>query len=242
MFLDALVSKGILGLLALAALTALGLRTARGPIGGSFVAILVSQQFISFTVPTELYFYLCLALLVTDSARQGRVPIRLLPCALAAGLAGFAGYLAIGDVWLGTARRALDRGDLQTMATNINRARRWNASADIYFSRRLLAAGFWNSALDAAEHAPATADDRLNAWVNLAAFQATHNDASAVEHSLRQAIAAAPNWFKPHWLLAQVLALEGRKTEAEAEAQAAVERNGGKTPEVTQVREQLRRR
>ena len=30
---------------------------------------------------------------------------------------------------------------------------------------------------------------------------------AGVEHALRNAIAWAPNWFRPHWTLAQVLAL-----------------------------------
>jgi len=94
----------------------------------------------------------------------------------------------------------------------------------------------------AATRATHTAEDRQNAFVNLAAFYATENNAPGVEQSLRDAIAVAPNWFKPHWLLAQVLAREGRLAEAETEARMAVERDGGNNPEVTRTWEQLRRR
>jgi hypothetical protein len=71
--------------------------------------------------------------------------------------------------------------------------------------------------------------------VNLAAFYAVENNEVMVESCLRDAIEAAPNWFKPHWLLAQVLARANRQNEAILEARRAVECDGGKNPEVTQT-------
>jgi Tfp pilus assembly protein PilF len=91
-----------------------------------------------------------------------------------------------------------------------------------------------------ATQATETADDRQNALVNLAAMQATVNDAAGVERSLREAIAAAPMYYKPHWLLAEVLAVEGRTGEARGEAQAAVDRDGGKHREVADTLDRLR--
>ena len=157
-------------------------------------------------------------------------------------LAGFGVYLATGDGLLASASRALDRGQTGRAATLIDRAHGWGASADVYFSRRLLDFKAWQPALDAAAHAPQTADDPQNAFLNLAAFRAARNDAPGVEQSLRQAIAAAPNWYKPHWLLAQVLAREGRPKEAADEAEAAFDRDGGKHTEVKQTRDRLLRR
>lgn len=248
-FLDALVSKGVLGLLPLIALAIFGLTMARGPIGAAFVAMLVSQQFTAFTLPTELYFYMSLAILVSACTSAGVSTVRARPWQWAAALpfAGMALVLAAGDAWLGSARRALDRGDIQGAARALDHAHDWRASADLYFSRRfwVLSAGdlhAWLYGMSAAARAPRTADDPQNAWVNLAAFYATQNNAADVEKSLRAAIAAAPNWFKPHWLLAQVLARDGRLAEAETEARAAVERDGGKDPEVTRTWEQLRAR
>jgi hypothetical protein len=57
---------------------------------------------------------------------------------------------------------------------------------------------------------------------------------------LRAAIAAKPAWFKSHWMLAQVLRLEGRTEEALREAALAAELNGGKNPEVTRTLEEIR--
>src|SRR5207302_203671 len=80
----------------------------------------------------------------------------------------------------------------------------------------------WQYGFAAATHAPESADDPQNAFLNLAAFQANLNDAAGVERSLRGAIRVAPNWYKPHALLAQVLQQQGRNTEAQAENEVAL--------------------
>ncbi|MGH9559805.1 MAG: hypothetical protein ACRD30_11255, partial [Bryobacteraceae bacterium] len=243
-FLDALISEGIPGLAVLAALCALGLKLAQGALGGAFIAMLVAQQFTSFTVPTELYFYLCLAMLIAASVKPDAPPpmaprSRLLATISAAVFLCFGVYIVTGDVLLGSASRAIDRGGAAQAEALIARARSWNAHADVDFSRRLLNLKAWQPAFEAAERAPQTADDPQNALVNLAAFRAASNDPAGVEHCLRRAIAAGPNWFKPHWLLAEVLAHEGRIKEAIAEAQAAFDRDGGQHPEVKQTLDRL---
>ena len=86
--------------------------------------------------------------------------------------------------------------------------------------------------LDAARRATDTAEDRQNAFYNLAMLLATQNDRAGVERALRSAIATAPAWFKPRWALAQLLAMTGRSSEARGQAAAAVERDGAKNPEV----------
>jgi hypothetical protein len=63
-------------------------------------------------------------------------------------------------------------------------------------------------------------------------LRAQANDARGVEQALRGAIAATPNWFKPHWTLAQLLAIAGRRREAIEEAQIAQKCDGGHDPEV----------
>src|SRR5690242_11990332 len=100
--------------------------------------------------------------------------------------------------------------------------------------------GASQEALNAAVRATQTSEDRMNAWYNLAALNATRNDAGAVERSLRASIACAPNWFKPHWMLAQVLSGGGRLQEAETEALAAVDLDGGRHAEVNQTLDQIR--
>ena len=88
--------------------------------------------------------------------------------------------------------------------------------------------GAWKQALDAAVRATSTAEDRHNAWYNLAVFRAQENDFARTEMSLREAIRCAPNWFKPHWMLARFLQAAGRLEEAKKEAELAVYLDAGK--------------
>jgi hypothetical protein len=90
----------------------------------------------------------------------------------------------------------------------------------------------WNEAMQAGARAAEFSEQRQNAWYSLASLFAAQDDSRAVERCLRNAIAWSPNWFKPHWALAQLLALSNRKGEAMLEAAAALDRNGGKNPEV----------
>lgn len=228
-FLDSLISEGLVGLLPLAAIAALAVRRKHPGL----IAMLVSLQFVSFTAPTELFYYLCAGLALRDAASPPQLRFRLWPAA-ALVFAVFAAYLGAGDVMLVSARSALDRGDFPLAIARIERARAWGATSDIYFSRRLAGMGHaaLPGALQTAAWAPETADDPHNAWVNLAALRALADDAPGVEQALRKGIAAAPAWYRCHWLLAQVLEREGRLPEARAEAQAAVDRDGGKHSEV----------
>ena len=82
-------------------------------------------------------------------------------------------------------------------------------------------------------------EQRPNALYNYAAFAAIRNDAPAAERSLRAAIEVSPNWFKPHWTLARLLAATGRVTEARREAARALELDGGKNPETAATLAQL---
>lgn len=234
--LDALVSDGVAGLALLLAWTIFGLTLARGAIGAAFMALLVSQQFTSFMAATELYFYLSLALLAANAVGPAveRAPRAIVRWALAAPFVCFAFYLGAGDASLASSRAALERGDIARAEQKIHEAHALHASADLYFSRAFLAVPSadpvsrlraWSSALACARSATHTADDRMNAFLNLASFYAGAGDVASVETSLRSAIAAAPNWYKPHRLLAQVLALEGRNAQAAGENTSATDRD-----------------
>ncbi len=95
----------------------------------------------------------------------------------------------------------------------------------------------FESGIRATEHS----DQRQNAWYNLAELFAAQNDAPSTERSLRNAIAWSPNWFKPHYILAQLLESQHRMREALLEAQAAVDRDGGRDPEVASTLLRVRR-
>lgn len=271
-FLDALTECGFPGLLLLAAFCALGWRCAgraressslTAILGATLAAAVVSQQFSVFTVPTALYFFLTVAALVAlaagPAAREpGRYNVAAvaLSALLAGGFLFCAIRLAVTDYRLGETKRLLDSGRIQEAMVAYERARRWQlpgVTADLWYSRALAeAAGRTGDlavrleaarrALEAARRAPAHTEDRANAYYNLAAFSAAANDLEATMAHLRQAIQAAPQWFKPRWMLARVLALAGRWEDAETEAARAAELDGGKHPEVRATLDQIRTR
>jgi Tfp pilus assembly protein PilF len=129
--------------------------------------------------------------------------------------------------------------------------RRAGFSGDLYYSREMAAlaakassqtdqARYLSEALTAGLRATETSEDRQNAWYSVASVYAAQDNAAGVQRSLRSAIAWGPNWFKPHWILAQVLRAGGQLEEAQAEAEMAAKLNSGKNPEVNQTLDQIR--
>jgi O-antigen ligase len=264
LFLDAVTSQGILGLLPLLGLCGLGLwcvRRASPPLAAALVATLVCQQFIVFVVPTALYFYLLLAMALAASIKavppappvRAGFPAQIISIAMSLLLASFGLRLLVADRALAAAQLQMESGNASAAAQAYRTSLKWQpggTGTDLYYSRRMaqLAASApifatrleaSREALDAGIRAVSTSEDRANAWYNLAALLAQRDDAAGVERSLRNAIAWAPNWFKPHWTLAQLLEVEGRHEEALAAAAAAVDRDGGHDPEVSETWKRL---
>jgi hypothetical protein len=98
-----------------------------------------------------------------------------------------------------------------------------------------------SEAIESGRRGVRTSDDSQNAWYHLATLLAQQDDALGVERCLRQSIAVAPAWFKPHWALARVLELSGRPREALAEAAEAVSQDGGKDQEVVETWRRIKR-
>ena len=97
-----------------------------------------------------------------------------------------------------------------------------------------------SAATEAAERAALRADERQAACYNLAVVYGLQNDAPRAEAALRRAIEVAPSWYKPHWMLAQLLQVTGHPQEAILEAERATRLNGGADAEVTATRDRLR--
>jgi O-antigen ligase len=260
-FLDALVGQGIAGVLLLAAWCALGfaatwkIRGTRPELAACLAAALaagiVSQQFTAFTIPTAVIFFATIALAAGLADFTGEFPsepVHRFPFALP--LLYFAVRLALADHALALAQRDLAAGDVTAAAAHYEAS---GQTSDLWYSRTLLAlAGkapeiairFQASqmAATAGERATRTAEDPFNAWYSLSSIRAVQNNAAGTEQCLRAAIAAHPNWFKPHWTLAQVLRFESRHDEALSEAVLAAELDGGTHPEVARTLQELRSR
>jgi len=173
---------------------------------------------------------------------------------VAVGLIYLAVRFTVADRELALCRRGVESGDLAAAAAHFDRYQRWHlpgTSADLWYSRALLNLATkskiplvrFQAVLQsgaAGLRAPESAEDPFDAWYSLAEVYAAQNDRARMESSLRAAIAASPNWFKPHWALAQLLRMESRIDEAEREAALAAELNGGKHPEVARTLADIR--
>jgi O-antigen ligase len=247
-FLDALVSQGVVGFLLLAALCYCGFRYGDRQFLPALAAGVVAHQFAAFIAPTALLFFIILALSAQRTWEPEPSRLLLLPrAAVAFALVFVAFHLAVADHALALTSRSLMAGDLPAAMQHYRKYERWRlpgSAADLWYSRSLAAmmsnlpnplvrTRAFAEAITAGERATSTAEDPFNAWYSLSALQAVTNDAAGVESSLQRAIAARPNWFKPHWALARLLYLENRGPEARAEAALALELNHGHDPEVT---------
>jgi Tfp pilus assembly protein PilF len=84
----------------------------------------------------------------------------------------------------------------------------------------------WTAAAAASARAERTNDDVAAALFQSALLAIGRNDAAAAESKLRETVAAAPYWYKPHLLLAQLVRFSGRTAESGAEARLALDLAG----------------
>jgi O-antigen ligase len=268
-FLEVLAAQGAPGLIVLLIAIAVAARAGRRghsrggivttPLLAWLAASIAAQQFSSFTAPTALFFFACLGLLAASGEERPSLPKRrplaaALAVPLSAVLVVFAVRLLVADRMLASAQSALARNRAGEAIERYETSRRWapaGFSADLWYARALASAAqnansnddrhrAWQAATVAAARAVHSADDPQNAWYNLAVFFGIQNDGARAEQALRRAMDAAPNWYKPRWMLAQLLRHSGRIEEASAEAARAADLNGGKTPEVLRTAEQAR--
>jgi O-antigen ligase len=254
-FIDTLAGQGIGGLVIFGALAFGGLLTAwrvrrssrlAAVLAGALSASLVAHQFSCFTVPTALFFFVTISLIAAleeqpaYSLNRAVVPIVLV---LSAGLMFFSGSLVVADRSLYKARALFERGQPEEAAKAYSAAMDAmppGVSADLWYSRTAARTGLGEEALRAARRATTTSEDYQDAWYNLAVLAGLSGDPIWVESSLRSAIAAAPNWYKPHWILARFLQQAGRLEEARREADLAIDLNAGKNPVVRETLAALR--
>lgn len=267
--LDALTAQGVLGFFGLAAFIGLGFYCASeararepvltGILGACLLAGLIVHQFTVFTAPTAVYFYLVVAMLVGLCSPAGGQAISLshndwrrlavwVPVSAVFFLVAL--RLVLADWELERVRGDLNAGNGASAILRYSRVRNLGLYADIWYSNQmanealkateiLAALKSWQQALESGMRATKTADDPQNAWYRLSSLHARENQFASTERALRGAISTSPTWFKPHWMLAQILMTKGRREEAESEAKLAVSLDGGKNPEVTRTLEEI---
>jgi O-antigen ligase len=276
MLLDGLVAQGLPGLAVLLGSIWLGViagfkarpadRTLSAALLGGFLALIVSQQFFSFTVSTALCFCFFLAALLalsnSDPTTQPKTlahPMvwRLAAAACASIFVIYGLRLLIADHLLAEVRDNLATNNVSAATATYKKALYYlppGPTADLYYSRSMVAAmaraqdplsgvQAWQQGLQAGLRAVHSTDEPANAAYSLASLYARRNDATGTESSLRAAITMAPNWFKPHWMLARVLLVAGRLREAEMEATAAIDRsNKNSNKELLDTLQQIRQK
>lgn len=259
-FVDALISEGIPGCALLLAICGFGLWLARknAALAGALTAVLVAQQFTVFVIPTALLLFLIVTLAVaahSDPVEQRTsIPVRIAAAALAALLIVCALRYGAADRELALTQRSLARQDMHAAAAHYStydRLRLPGTSAALWYSQALFSLAIKTAnpvarvqamaqSGAAALRATSESEDPCNAWYNVAELYAAQNNRPRTEAALESAIAAHPRWFKPHWILAQVLLLSARPDEARRQAEIAVDLNGGKNPEVAATLRQIR--
>jgi O-antigen ligase len=266
--IDALVSEGIPGLLLALAWAFLGgyavasegteQSGTRAALAGALAASCTASLFGAATAGPIFTTLLVIATLVGLSQNDTANPrTAVKPWLVSAAFAPVAVCLAVYGLALARADYDLEQFVRGTdTASSIRsydsavRASLPGASEDLYCSRRLakfcggsadptLRSACMRTAIQAAARATATADNPPNAWYSLAMFSAQDNDAAEVETALRTSLRLAPDWFKPHWALAQLLAFTGRGEEARRESERAFVLDGGKDVEVARTLRQL---
>jgi hypothetical protein len=266
--LDALTSEGIPGLLialgwmGLGGYAAIRVRHKESKLSAALAAALVASCVASmFGVPTlgpVFATLLVIAMLVAmdppDAGARGLIhPVAVLAVSVPAvvGLAVFGLVLAVSDFRLERFQRgSQDTARSIVLYHSAVRMALPGAAEDLYCSRRLTAvcsaeldpvirAECARTATQAAGRATTSADNPPNAWYNLAMFAAAQGDTRGVESALKKTSALSPNWFKPHWALANLLEITGRRAEARGEAERAAFLDAGKDNDVNQTLRKL---
>lgn len=261
---DALTSMGIPGLLLLMVWGALAWRAAGAarrngsriavPLAAACFASAAASMFSAAAPGPLLLSFLALAMLIAECPPTEAEITRPAPLAalwapvLAAGFLVFAGYLGIYEFRLQQFSRQPSEASYRAML----RTSLPGAADDLYASRLLQLAcqkrtdiasyvGCIQQTLQAAARALHTDDDIANAWYNVAMLSAVQKNLQGTRQGLLEASKASPNWFKPHWTLANLLSQSGEKTQAKSQAQRAAFLDSNRDPEVVETLTKLAR-
>jgi len=270
MFLDALLSQGLPGLLVLLAIGALSLfasfrwrqnQVLGAALAAALVALIVSQQFTVFVLPTAMMFYVAACTLVAGTAEHESVIapsprvlrwFRAISLPLAALFILVGARIVLVDFRWAAIRRAIllhRPQDAVQQYPQVREAFPPETGAAMWYSRALpdsarrspdlaLRRQAWEQSLDAAAAEVENSEEHSNACYNLALLRWSVGDISGAESSARAAIEAAPRWFKPHWLLAEVLLSTGRTKAAREEVEFALALAGPR-PELSDLLERV---
>jgi putative inorganic carbon (HCO3(-)) transporter len=270
--LDYLTAQGLPGVLCFVALSGLGIIAAAKPrilssavVLACLVAALIAHQFTVFVLPAALLYFVFLGAAVGLSAEPvhldgGRSDARswmdscLLPVA-ALLLVVASQWVYVEVRWRGV-KAELEGGNVSAAVRDYQALQHIPPPVpglDLWFSQQLAAwisksksttpmSQEWEILSQAADRACRTSANRQNALYNLGLVGLLAHDAPGAEHAFDSAARQAPNWYKPHLLLAEILLQTGRPDAARIEALKAVDLSGGRHPETLRTLEATRAR
>jgi O-antigen ligase len=204
-FLDALTDQGVVGAGLFIAVTVVGFYAvwkARESaqvkvLAAALVALVVSQQFTVFTAVTAVFFYVTIALLVSLAFVPEVLPAsRHHAAKLIAGILAavvflpFAISLVYVDAWLMRVNYLAYFGRAHEAVASYQKVERWHlpgVRTDLWYSRAIARAAHKSTdpadvklameqGLESAIRATRNAEERENAWLNLAVFYGRQND------------------------------------------------------------------
>ncbi len=266
LLLDALTSTGAPGLLLVTCWAVLAgfavVRARRGnspfgiPLGAALIASATAAMFSAASIGPVMLSLLVIGILValddsvTPAGNPANIvvkwPARLPMIAFALCLAAFGTVLAVEDFRLQLFRTHPD----ETNYLSLLQVSLPGAGEDLYVSRvmqqecgkRVNFASYLacrQQAMRSAGRALGTSDDTANAWYSLSMMSAAQNEPVWTRKGLEQAELASPNWFKPHWSLARLLAGMGETGQAATEASRAAFLDANRDAEVVETAGQL---
>jgi len=218
------------------------------------VAGLTAAQFIADTIPTRLSLLSFAALSFSTPVSRARPLARSAVAALAVACLAlvwlFGARLVRADRALWQATQAVERDDLDTAlhaGQVVRQAFPWTGAHAFAYSRALgqevmkpglappargLLLAF---AEDAARAALPHSAKPQQVLVHLASLHVLQGRPREAQADLEAAVQAAPAWYRPRWLLAVLLAQQGRRREAAEQAAAALERGARRHPEIART-------
>lgn len=210
----------------------------------ALLAILVSSMFASLTLVASLYLWsiagLAVALVPAESRRESsirptewllRVPAVVIACVFFF----FAVSLAAQDAAWAELRSAVERKDFSDAHEAYSRATLFSAGIpgyELWASREMASLGrslgdtrdgaaCWKEAAEASAVAETRSEERFMAAYQSSVLAIAAGNLQQAELKAREAIQLAPNWYKGHLLLSQILRIAGRNQDAAGEAQVS---------------------
>jgi O-antigen ligase len=240
-FIDAACTQGIPGLLILAGVFVLGGFAGGNRFEAALLAILVTSMFASLTLVSSLYLWsiagLAVALMPAVSRQESSAPaakwlLRVPAAAVACVFFFFAVSLAAQDAAWADLRSAVDRKDFSDAREAYTHATSVSAGMpgyELWASREMASLGrslgdtqdgavCWKTAAEASAVAETRSEERFMAAYQSSVLAIAAGNLQGAERNAREAIQLAPNWYKGHLLLSQILQIAGQNQDAAHEA------------------------